>query len=144
MAARVARQYRADNDGTPINANQLAVRLKVTSDEAAQALAEARTAEPENPQAWLLSATLSRRQNNLAMAQTQIEKAANLAPNDPEVGLEAGVIAMLSGNKDAARRSWTSVTQAAPGSDAAATAKQYLDETAPEPTPDRAQAANAR
>ncbi|GIJ52463.1 hypothetical protein Val02_93490 [Virgisporangium aliadipatigenens] len=39
MASRVAKQYRADNDGTPINANQLAVRLKVTSEEAAQALA---------------------------------------------------------------------------------------------------------
>ncbi|GAA4470320.1 hypothetical protein [Phytohabitans houttuyneae] len=37
-ADRVARQYRTEH-GTPITAGQLAVRLKVTSDEAAQALA---------------------------------------------------------------------------------------------------------
>jgi hypothetical protein len=37
-AAQVARQYRTDHD-TPITPGQLAVRLKVTSDHAAQALA---------------------------------------------------------------------------------------------------------
>lgn len=97
-------------------------------DEAANALAEARAAQPDNAQAWLLSATLSRRQDKLAVAQTQIEKAASLAPQDPEIGLEAGVIAMLSNNEDAARRSWDSVVKTAPSSDAAATAKQYLSQ----------------
>ncbi len=101
-------------------------------DEAMAALAEARAAQPENPQAWLLSATLSRRQDKLSQAQTQIEKAASLAPQDPEIGLEAGVIAMLSGNEDAARRSWNSVLAAGPGSDAATTAKQYLSQLGPE------------
>ncbi|MEE4452348.1 hypothetical protein [Novosphingobium resinovorum] len=95
-------------------------------DEAANALAEARAAQPDNAQAWLLSATLSRRQDKLAVAQTQIEKAASLAPQDPEIGLEAGVIAMLSSNEDAARRSWESVMKTAPSSEAAVTAKQYL------------------
>lgn len=97
-------------------------------DEAANALAEARAAQPDNAQAWLLSATLSRRQDKLAVAQTQIEKAASLAPQDPEIGLEAGVIAMLSNNEDAARRSWDSVVKTAPSSDAAVTAKQYLSQ----------------
>ncbi|EJU12001.1 hypothetical protein LH128_15961 [Sphingomonas sp. LH128] len=97
-------------------------------DEAANALAEARAAQPDNAQAWLLSATLSRRQDQLALAQTQIEKAASLAPQDPEIGLEAGVIAMLSHNDAAARRSWESVVAAAPSSDAAVTAKQYLSQ----------------
>lgn len=97
-------------------------------DEAANALAEARAAQPDNAQAWLLSATLSRRQNKLAVAQTQIEKAAGLAPQDPEIGLEAGVIAMLSNNESAARRSWDSVVRTAPSSDAAVTAKQYLSQ----------------
>ncbi|GAB7555593.1 hypothetical protein NRB_51140 [Novosphingobium sp. 11B] len=97
-------------------------------DEAANALAEARAAQPDNAQAWLLSATLSRRQDKLAQAQTQIEKAASLAPQDPEIGLEAGVIAMLSHNDAAARRSWESVVAAAPSSDAAVTAKQYLSQ----------------
>lgn len=97
-------------------------------DEAANALAEARAVQPGNAQAWLLSATLSRRQDKLAQAQTQIEKAASLAPQDPEIGLEAGVIAMLSHNDAAARRSWESVVAAAPSSDAAVTAKQYLSQ----------------
>jgi tetratricopeptide (TPR) repeat protein len=97
-------------------------------DEAANALAEARAAQPDNAQAWLLSATLSRRQDKLAQAQTQIEKAASLAPQDPEIGLEAGVIAMLSHNDAAARRSWESVVAAAPSNDAAVTAKQYLSQ----------------
>ncbi|EJL24625.1 hypothetical protein [Novosphingobium sp. AP12] len=100
--------------------------------EAASALAEARAVQPGNAQAWLLSATLSRRENNLAQAQTQIEKAASLAPQDAEIGLEAGVIAMLAGNEDAARRSWNSVLAAGVGSDAAVTAKQYLSQLGPE------------
>lgn len=100
--------------------------------EAAAALAEARAAEPENPQAWLLSATLSRRENKLAEAQAQIEKAATLAPADAEIGLEAGVIAMLSGNEAAARKSWASVAAAAPDSDAAVTAKGYLAQLDPQ------------
>lgn len=97
--------------------------------EAASALAEARAAQPGNAQAWLLSATLARRENRLAEAQTQIEKAASLAPQDPEIGLEAGVIAMLSGNEQAAWRSWNSAISAAPRSDAAVTARTYLSET---------------
>jgi len=103
-------------------------------DEAATALAEARAAAPEDAQAWLLSATLSRRQNKLIEAQAQIEQAAKLAPRDPEVGLEAGVIAALAGNDAAARRSFESVVAMAPGSDTADKAKAYLDQLGPEGT----------
>lgn len=98
--------------------------------EAATALAEARQANPKNPEAWLLSATLSRRQGKLAEAQTQIEQAAGLEPRDPAIGLEAGVIAVLSGREAAARRSWESVVAAAPDSDAAKTATGYLAQLA--------------
>ncbi|MFT4025738.1 MAG: hypothetical protein QM676_02880 [Novosphingobium sp.] len=94
--------------------------------EAATALTEARTANPKNPEAWLLSATLSRRQSQLAEAQGQIETAAQIEPRDPQIGLEAGVIAMLAGREAAARKSWESVVTAAPDSDEAATAKGYL------------------
>lgn len=107
-------------------------------DEAANALAEARAAQPDNAQAWLLSATLSRRQDKLALAQTQIEKAASLAPQDPEIGLEAGVIAMLSDNDVAARRSWESVVATAPASDAAATARQYISQLGSDAAPGKA------
>lgn len=95
-------------------------------DEAAAALIEARTSSADNPLAWLLSATLSRRQGKLAAAQAQIATAAELSPRDPEIGLEAGVIAALSGRDDAARKSWQSVVDMAPASELAATARNYL------------------
>lgn len=102
--------------------------------EAEAALAEARAAGPANPEAWLLSATLSRRQGNLAAAQTQIERAAELMPIDPAVGLEAGVIAMLASHAEAARKSWQSVVTAAPDSPEAETARIYLAQLGPAPT----------
>lgn len=105
------------------------------ADEADAALAAARLADPDNPQAWLLSATLSRRQGNLTQAQTQIETAARLLPVDPEIGLEAGVIAVLSGREEAARKSWQSVVTVAPDSPAAASARQYLDQLGPSDAP---------
>lgn len=97
-------------------------------DEAGAALDTARAALPDSAQAWLLSATLSRRLGNLDEAQARIERAAILAPLDAAVGLEAGVIAAMSGRDDAARKSWRSVIDAEPGSDAAATAQAYLDQ----------------
>ena len=86
--------------------------------EAASALDTARTAVPDNAQAWLLSATLSRRDGDLATAQTRIERAAMLAPLDPAIGRR----------DEAARRSWQSVIEAVPGSAEAATAQGYLDQ----------------
>lgn len=110
------------------------VALKRDGD-AATALATARTNAADNGQGWLLSATLSRRQGKLAEAQQQIQVAAQLMPLDPEVGLEAGVIAVLAGNDGAARRSWLSVVRAAPGSETARTAQSYLDQLGPDPAP---------
>ncbi len=98
------------------------------ADSAAAALREARELVPDNAQAWLLSATLARRQGKLGEAQGQIQRAAELMPVDPEIGLEAGVIAVLGGRDEAARRSWQSVIKAAPGSDHARTAQLYLDQ----------------
>jgi tetratricopeptide (TPR) repeat protein len=96
------------------------------TDEAAAALADARAAAPDDPQAWLLSATLARRTGDLATAQSQIERAAALDPRDPAIGLEAGVIAALSGRDDAAIKSFESVAAAAPDSPQGAAARQYL------------------
>lgn len=110
------------------------VLLKRTGD-AAAALTSARTNAPENAAGWLLSATLARRQGQLAEAQAQIETAAQLLPIDPEIGLEAGVIAALSGRDEAARRSFQSVVRAAPDSPAAKTAQGYLDQLGPDTTP---------
>jgi tetratricopeptide (TPR) repeat protein len=94
--------------------------------EAVAALDKARMLDPQSPNAWLLSATLARRLGKLAEAQGFIETAAKLAPGYPEIGVEAGVIAMLAGNQDAARTSWQSVVALAPNDDAATAAKAYL------------------
>lgn len=94
--------------------------------EAETPLAEARAAAPNDARIWLLSATLSRRLGKLGEAQQQIQRAGELLPIDPEIGLEAGVIAVLSGRDAAARKSWESVVSAAPGSSFAETAKGYL------------------
>lgn len=94
--------------------------------DARAALTMARTALPYNAQAWLLSATLARRLDALEDAQRFIEEAALLTPADPEIGLEAGVIAVLSGRDDAARKSWSSVIETAPESPFAQTASDYL------------------
>lgn len=101
--------------------------------EAATALTEATSADPANAEAWLLGATLARRQGKLDEAQRQIEKAADLAPLDPDIGLEAGVIAALSGRDEAARKSWQSVIGAAPASAQAGKAKAYLEQLGPLP-----------
>jgi tetratricopeptide (TPR) repeat protein len=126
--------------GIAIDRARALVLLK-RSDEAEAALAEARTAAPDNAQAWLLSATLSRRMNKLSEAQAQIEKAAALLPVDPEIGLEAGVIAVLAGRSEAARKSWQSVLTTAPDSEAAVTAKGYLAQLGPAPAPTAKQTA---
>lgn len=118
--------------GIDVDRARALVSLK-RNDEAAAALTEARTVAPDNAQAWLLSATLSRRMNKLPEAQAQIEKAAALVPADPEIGLEAGVIAVLAGRTEAARRSWQSVLATAPDSEAAKTAKGYIAQLGPAP-----------
>jgi tetratricopeptide (TPR) repeat protein len=105
--------------------------------EASGALEEAHRLAPDDPEGWLLSATLLRRGKDLERAQRDIEMAASLAahgnPLGAQIGLEAGVIAMLDGREEAARKSWASVLATAPGSPEAATAQGYLDQIGPAP-----------
>ena len=96
--------------------------------DAAEALTEARTNAPQHLDAWLLSATLARRQGDLAQAKNFIATAATLAPQDPDVALEAGVVAILSGDEEGARRNWLAVQSLAPNTPQAATATQYLSQ----------------
>ncbi|KEO88875.1 hypothetical protein EH31_15700 [Erythrobacter longus] len=86
---------------------------------------------PDEAGTWLLKATLLRRLERLDEAQTAIEEASTLAPADPAIGLEAGVIAVLSGREDAARTSWQSVIDLAPSSPEALTAQGYLAQIEP-------------
>lgn len=135
LAALDAAQALAASDG-PLGseiAQERAVALVTLKRDAdaVAALAQARTLGPDDAHAWLLSATLSRRQNDLAAAQAQIEKAASLDPRDPGIGLEAGVIAALGGRDAAARQSFQSVIAAAPDSAEAAAARAYLAQLDP-------------
>lgn len=102
--------------------------------EGAQALASARELLPQDATVWLLSATLARRMDDLASAQSWIATAAGLDPRNPAIGLEAGLIAALAGEDDAARASWQSVIALAPASSQADAARQYLAQlnTSPE------------
>ena len=102
---------------------------------AVEALAAAQRDAPDDAAAWLLGATVARRRGDLAAAQRQIEVAGKLATTDPEVGLEAGVIAMLDGREAAARKAWQSVMLVAPGSKPAETAKGYLAQLGDAPAP---------
>lgn len=103
--------------------------------EAEPVLADARAALPDDAQVWLLSATLSRRMKKLPEAQMQIENAARIDPRDGEIGVEAGVIAMLSGHEEAARKSWESVVKTSPDSESATRARAYLAQIEPPATP---------
>ena len=76
--------------------------LKVARDDLDQALANAAA----DPLAWLLSATLARRQKDLPRAHKDIAEALRLGGDDPAVSLEAGNIAAASGDADSARALW--------------------------------------
>ncbi|PXW79423.1 tetratricopeptide repeat protein [Blastomonas natatoria] len=98
------------------------------TDAAEIALAEAHKLAPEDPLAWLLSATLARRLGKLDRAQADIDIAARLAPRDPEVALEAGNIAASAGKHDVARRNWTQAVEIRPEGPIAKTARAHLSE----------------
>lgn len=101
--------------------------------EAEPFLVHAQSLRSGNAEAPLLLATLLRKLDRLPEAQAQIEAAIALAPLDPLVGLEAGVIAVLAGRDDAARASWQSVVDVAPGTQWAQTAQSYLAQIADRP-----------
>jgi tetratricopeptide (TPR) repeat protein len=101
--------------------------------DAAASLADARRAAPSDAGIWLLSATLARREQDMESAQGYIQTAAELSPRDPAIGVEAGVIAVLSGHDAAARKSWNSVVAVAPTSAEAQTARGYLQQLGPAP-----------
>ncbi len=81
---------------------------------------------PQDAFGWYLSAALARRQNDLARARDDIAKAVSLAPDDASILLEAGNIAGLSGEKDAALGLYARAVRTAPGSDAAKAAQDAI------------------
>lgn len=90
-------------------------------------LNEALKLVPQDPLAWLLSASLARRMGEMERAQVDIAEAAKLSPDDASVALEAGRIALAVGAPDAARIAFEGALRNQPGSDAARAAQAELD-----------------
>lgn len=104
-------------------------RAKVALNDTAGARADLDAAlklAPADPLAWLLSATLARRMDDLPRAQKDIAEATTRSPDDASVALEAGNIAILSGAPDAAKIAWEQAVKNQPDSPAAASARTAL------------------
>ena len=81
---------------------------------------------PDDPLAWLLSATLARRMGDLPRAQGDIAEALKRSSDDASVQLEAGNIAAMAGDADGAKAAWQQAAKLAPGSPMAANARKAL------------------
>ena len=81
---------------------------------------------PRDPFGWYLSAALARRQNDLPLARDHIARAVALAPGEAPILLEAGNIAGLSGELDAAAGLFARAARAAPDSEAGKAAAAAL------------------
>ncbi|MEW4468212.1 hypothetical protein AB1K62_10305 [Parasphingorhabdus sp. JC815] len=85
---------------------------------------------PQDPLGWLLSATLARRQNDLALAKADIQVAAKLASQDPAIALEAGNIAYAGGDLVEAKANWEKAVKMDAQSRSAKAAQKYLEQLA--------------
>jgi tetratricopeptide (TPR) repeat protein len=81
---------------------------------------------PDDPLAWLLSATLARRMGDLPRAKGDIAEALKRSADDASVQVEAGNIAALDGDADGAKTAWQQAIKLAPGSPMAANARRAL------------------
>ena len=86
---------------------------------------------PADPLAWLLSATLARQSGDLDRAIADIEEAQKRSPDDAQVALEAGNIAIVSGSEPAARVAWEAAVRAAPDTAAGKSAAAALARLGP-------------
>ena len=86
---------------------------------------------PQDPLAWLLSATLARRAGELKLAQAHIARAVQLSPDDASVALEEGNIAVLTDHADIARAAWQRAVKLAPQSPAGKAAADNLTRLPP-------------
>jgi len=92
-------------------------------------LDRALTEVPADPLAWLLSATLARREGDMPRAKKDIAEALRLGGDDSDVQLEAGNIAAKSGDAANARTAWQQAVDLRPdspsGKAAAAALQQF-------------------
>jgi tetratricopeptide (TPR) repeat protein len=107
----------------------LRAEARVAQAQPAPAMADldaATAAAPELAMAWLLKATLARRGGDLAAAEAALVKAADLAPDMPDVVLEAGNLAAARGNMALARTAWEAAAADGAGTPAGAAASLAL------------------
>lgn len=93
---------------------------------ARQDLVKATALDPTAADGWLLIATLARADNELKLAEGAILNAAQHAPGDVDVALEAGNIALAQGKLELARKAWAQVVAATPDSPAGRAAAKAL------------------
>jgi len=94
--------------------------------EARTALDQALALVPADPLAWYLSAELARRQKDLPRARADIDKARQLARDNPDILLLAGTIAGEAGDMAEAERLYRQVAEGAPNTPAGRAAKESL------------------
>jgi tetratricopeptide (TPR) repeat protein len=83
----------------------------------------ARSARPE---LYVLRASARHAMGNKAGARADIESALRISPGDPEALLERGAMKAETGDANGAAGDWNATIAAAPSSDAAMVARQYL------------------
>ncbi len=105
-----------------------AAALAILGVAARDALAAARTLDAQSALAWLLSATLARREGDLKRAGTDITEALRRSGDDPMVQFEAGNIAAAAGDEANARTHWGRVVELSPGSPLAESARKALEQ----------------
>lgn len=93
---------------------------------------------PGDPLAWLLSAALARRMGDLSRAEQDIAEAAKRAPDDASVALEAGNIAAMGGQVEAAKTAWQAAQRLQPNGPQGQAAARALAQFTPPPTSDAA------
>lgn len=84
----------------------------------------------DDPLAWLLSATLARRDGDVRRAKADINEALKRSADDASVQLEAGNIAALDRDEPGARAAWALAARLSPNSDvghSAVTALRQFD-----------------
>lgn len=112
---------------------------------------EALKTAADDPLAWLLSATLARRQGDLARARKDIAEAHRRSPDDASVALEEGNIAILTDDAATARTAWERAEKLSPDGPQGQAARESLAQlsgapdnagAATPPTPAAAKAAD--
>lgn len=88
-----------------------------------------------DPLAWLLSATLARRMDDLPRARKDIAEALRRSGDDASVQLEAGNIAALDGDEAGAKTAWKRAVAIAPDAPAGRSARTALAQFTAPPTP---------